>query len=63
MGKEKKKKYDTIEELDKFRAENAIYTTEELDKLMKEAERKHLEDIMKDVPSIARRGKKVAKKD
>jgi len=41
--------YDPIEELDKFRAQNAVYTTKELDRVMKELEKKRHDELMKDV--------------
>ncbi len=48
-GKIVLEKYDPVEELDKFRADNAIYTTKELDRLMKKLEKKRHDELMKDV--------------
>jgi len=42
-------RYDPIEELDKFRAEHAVYTTKELDRLMKKLDKKRHDELMKDV--------------
>jgi AbrB family looped-hinge helix DNA binding protein len=42
-------RFDPIEELDKFRAENAIYTTKELDRLMRKLDKKKHDELMKDV--------------
>ena len=41
--------YDPIEELDKIRADNAVYTTKELNKIMKEMDTKRHNELMKDV--------------
>ena len=40
---------DPIEELDRIRAENAVYTTKELNKIMKELDKKKHDELMKDV--------------
>lgn len=48
-GKIVLERYDPIEELDKIRAKNAVYTTEEIDKLMAKLEKKKLAEVMKDV--------------
>ena len=41
--------YDPIEELDKFRADNAVYTTAELTGIMKKLDKKKHDELMKDV--------------
>ena len=41
--------YDPIAELDKFRAKNAVYTTKELGRIMKEMDKKKHDELMKDV--------------
>jgi len=41
--------YDPIAELDKFRAKNAVYTTKELGRIMKEMDKKRHDELMKDV--------------
>ena len=41
--------YDPVEELDKIRAKHAVYTTEEVDRLMAKLEKKKLAEVMKDV--------------
>jgi AbrB family looped-hinge helix DNA binding protein len=42
-------KYDPVEELDKFRKDNAVYTTKELNRIMKDLEKKRHDELMKDV--------------
>jgi hypothetical protein len=41
--------YAPIEELDKFRADNAVYTIAELDRIMKRLDKKRRDEQMKDV--------------
>ena len=41
--------YDPIEELDKIRAEHAVYTTKELNKIMKKLDKKKHDELMKNV--------------
>jgi len=41
--------YDPIAELDKFREKNAVYTTKELGRIMKEMDKKRHDELMKDV--------------
>ena len=38
-----------FEEMEKFRAKNAVYTTKELNRIMKELDTKRHEELMKDV--------------
>jgi AbrB family looped-hinge helix DNA binding protein len=48
-GKIVLERYDPIEELDKIRAKHAIYTTKEVDRLMKKLDKKRHDELMKDV--------------
>lgn len=48
-GKIVLEKYDPIEELDKIRAECAVYTSKELDRELARIEKKRKAELMKDV--------------
>ncbi len=42
-------KYDPVEELEKIRADNAVYGTAELARLLKKLDKKEHDELMKDV--------------
>ncbi|MFA6489476.1 MAG: AbrB/MazE/SpoVT family DNA-binding domain-containing protein [Candidatus Micrarchaeia archaeon] len=48
-GKIVLEKYDPVKELEKIRAKHAIYTTDEVDKLMTKLEKRKVAEVMKNV--------------